>query len=237
METQPIRIGTAGWAIRREHHSHYDPGPNHLARYATRFSAVEINSSFYRPHRRTTYERWAASVPAHFRFAVKAPKTITHEKRFADCASLLETFLDEVAGLGGKLGPLLFQLPPKFAFDARGAEAFFACLRARFEGEVVCEPRHASWFGREAETLFAKMGIARVAANPATVLQAAMPGGWSDLVYYRLHGSPRMYYSAYESDYLAKLAKDARRHENAWIIFDNTARGAAVENGLEMMRL
>lgn len=231
------RIGIAGWAIRREHDSHYDPAASHLVRYATRFHAVEINSSFYRPHRRGTYERWAESVPEHFRFAVKAPKTITHGARFQDCNRLLDAFLQDVAGLGGKLGPLLFQLPPKFAFDGDTAAAFFSCLRARFAGAVVCEPRHASWFAADAETLLAGLKIARVAADPAPAPGAEQPGGWHGLTYYRLHGSPRIYYSAYEDGYLARLASAVSRRRDAWIIFDNTARGAAVENALAMNAL
>src|SRR5947209_4980281 len=76
-----VRLGIAGWAIRREHSHRFAEVGSHLQRYATLFKAVEINSCFYRPHRRTTYERWAASVPDTFRFAVKLPKAITHELR------------------------------------------------------------------------------------------------------------------------------------------------------------
>ena len=78
----------------------------------SRFDGVEINSSFYRPHRLSTYQRWADDVPDHFRFAVKMPKTITHEGRLRDVAEPLQRFLGEIAGLGDKLGPVLIQLPP-----------------------------------------------------------------------------------------------------------------------------
>ena len=228
-----IFIGTAGWAIRREHDSHYDPGASHLARYATRFNAAEINSSFYRPHRRATYERWAASVPDDFRFAVKAPKAITHTARCENCDAALESFLNEVDGLGAKLGPLLFQLPPKFAFNAPACE-FFQTLRARFTGEIACEPRHESWFAREPERVLKTLKIARVAADPVLAPGADEPGGWKGLIYHRLHGSPRVYHSAYEGGYLERLVIALSDAPNAWCIFDNTARGAAVENALEL---
>ena len=96
---------------------------SHLERYGAILNAVEINSSFYRPHRTATYERWAASVPEDFRFAVKVPKAITHERRLKDVGDLLDRFLSEVSGLGPKLGPLLVQLPPSLSFQAGIADS------------------------------------------------------------------------------------------------------------------
>src|SRR5574341_2571121 len=103
-----MRIGCAGWTIPKPHAALFPPSGSHLARYAQRLAAVEINSSFHRPHRRATYERWAAAVPDRFAFAVKAPKEITHRLRLADAGSALEAFLAQAGGLGDKLGPLLF---------------------------------------------------------------------------------------------------------------------------------
>ncbi len=104
--TAPIRIGTAGWSIPQEQAGAFPTEGSHLERYAAVFNAVEINSSFYRPHRPTTYEKWAASVPDSFQFAVKVPKAITHERRLKETGDLLERFLSEVSSLGPKLGPL-----------------------------------------------------------------------------------------------------------------------------------
>ena len=81
-----IRTGTAAWSIPKEHAAPFPVAGSHLERYGAVLNAVEINSSFYRPHRTTTYERWAASVPEDFRFAVKVPKAITHEHRLKDVA-------------------------------------------------------------------------------------------------------------------------------------------------------
>jgi uncharacterized protein YecE (DUF72 family) len=229
------RIGTAGWAIRREHAAAFPGSGTHLRRYAQRFNAVEINSSFYRPHRRATYERWAASVPDCFAFAVKVPRTITHELRLAGAEAALDRFLAEASGLGTRLGVLLFQFPPNFAFDARVASDFLAALRARHAGDVVWEPRHATWFSRGADALLAQHRIARVAADPAVVPAAAEPGGWTGLQYFRLHGSPRIYYSAYTPERIARIADDLSSAAcRAWCIFDNTALGAATENALAL---
>lgn len=231
--TRPLlgpRVGCAGWSIPKEHADRFPEEGSHLARYARRFPAVEINSSFYRPHRPSTYARWAAETPDGFMFAVKVPKEITHLRRLVDVADPLDRFLDETASLGPKRGPLLVQLPPSLAFKADVAESFFTGLRAKFAGDVACEPRHRSWFTSEAERLITTHEVARVAADPAVVPQAAEPGGWDGLVYYRLHGSPEMYYSPYPAEALdalaAKLAA-AADVATTWCIFDNTALGAA----------
>ncbi len=231
-----LLIGCAGWAIPRADAAAFPAAGSHLERYAARFPAVEIDSSFYRPHRPATYARWRDSVPEAFRFAVKLPKAITHTARLAGDNSTLDAFLAEVGHLREKLGCLLVQLPPSLAFDTAVAGAFFAALRDRFDGAVACEPRHLSWFTTEVDQRLAAQRIARVAADPARVPAAAEPGGWSGLRYHRLHGSPRMYYSPYPEDYLdrlaAQLTAEATAGAPAWCVFDNTAAGAATRNGL-----
>lgn len=233
-----LRIGTAAWALPRDVRALFPEGASNLERYAGRLNGTEINSSFYRPHRPGTYARWAASVPAGFRFAVKLPKAISHEARLVDCAPLLARFAEEVAGLDDKRGPVLVQLPPSLAFDRAIADAFFAALAATLGGTIACEPRHASWFAPEAEALMAGHRVARVAADPAPVPGAERPGGWHGLAYFRLHGSPRTYWSRYDAEALARWAAvlpgDARE---TWMIFDNTASGAATTNALEFARL
>jgi uncharacterized protein YecE (DUF72 family) len=235
------RIGTAGWSIPKDHAASFPGAGSHLERYGAVFDAVEINSSFYRPHRRTTYERWAASVPERFRFAVKVPKSITHERRLNDAQDLTDRFLSETDGLGPKRGPLLVQLPPSLAFQASVATGFLRGLRERTDGGIVCEPRHASWFVPEVDGLLDELRIARVAADPAPMLAADRPGGWKGLSYYRLHGSPRIYYSAYGAEALAdvaaRLTRDAAAGRQTWCIFDNTAAFAATGNALAAQAL
>ena len=214
----------------------FPPGPSLLQRYAAVFSAVEINSSFHRPHRPGTYARWAAGVPGHFRFAVKLPRSVTHEARLAGAGPQLESFLGEARGLGNRLGVLLVQLPPSLGFDRQVAGGFFDYLRGRYVGPVACEPRHPSWFGGEAEALFQATRVARVAADPAIVPEAGEPGGWTGLSYWRLHGSPRMYYSTYPAKELVRLGDAIAGVEGeAWCIFDNTAAGAAAGQALDLV--
>jgi uncharacterized protein YecE (DUF72 family) len=229
------RIGTAGWQIPRAVRGKFPDEGAQLERYAARLTCVEINSSFYRHHRRTTYERWAAAVPDDFRFAVKIPKEITHVGRLASCGEVLDRFLDETAGLGEKRAVVLVQLPPSFAFDAAVADGFFASLRARCGCGIACEPRHVTWFAQDADAPLHRHAIARVAADPAICAEAARPGGWDGLIYFRLHGSPRTYASAYDDAALDAVAAQLREASaERWCIFDNTAFGAATANALAL---
>ncbi|MBS67544.1 MAG: hypothetical protein CMK98_04135 [Pseudomonas sp.] len=234
-----IGIGCAGWSLPREAWPAFAEQGTHLQRYSGGLSAVEINSSFYRPHRPATYRKWAASVPEGFRFCVKMPRQISHELRLRECDEALGRFLGEATGLAEKLGCLLLQLPPSLAFDRSVAEGFFTAMRARYEGALVLEPRHASWL--DAGELLERWHIARVAADPSPIAGAEQPGGWSGMRYYRLHGSPRIYHSAYSPEWLARLADElrtcARSGVPCWCIFDNTASGAAVSDALALQAL
>ena len=169
---------------------------------------------------------------------MKVPKAITHALRLQQAAELVETFLTEVEGLGERLGCLLVQLPPSLSLEPAVAAGFFTDLRSRTPVPLACEPRHPSWFTPEADALLRKLGVARVAADPARVPAAAEPGGLRDLSYYRLHGSPKMYYSAYTEDFLtalaARLQADAAAGRDVWCIFDNTTLGAATRNALDL---
>ena len=228
------RIGCAGWAVPAAYAALFGPGDSVLARYATRFNAVEINSSFYRPHQHKTYVRWAGSVPRDFRFSVKMPKAITHENRLQRTGMALDRFVDEIGGLGNKLAGVLVQLPPSLALDARVASTFFAMLRRRLSANIACEPRHASWFTAKGDALWRQFDIARVAADPAIEAAARVPAGAGQWRYWRWHGAPRIYYSAYEEDALRALAAAIRESGAnlafSWVIFDNTALGHAVAN-------
>jgi uncharacterized protein YecE (DUF72 family) len=230
-----------GWLEHPKQHAGAFPGEgSHLERYAQRLSAVEINSSFYRPHRPATYERWAASVPSGFRFSAKVPREITHTRRLVDVAEPLDRFLGEVRALGAALGPLLVQLPPSLRYDQAAAERFFVSFRERFDGQLACEPRHETWFGDAAEALLANHRIARVAADPAVVPQAAQPGGCPGLLYIRLHGSPKVYYSAYSPEAVEATAGSLRaasaEAQDRWCIFDNTALGEATGQALDLLQ-
>ena len=237
-DTAGVLIGTAGWSIPPAVAAAFPGEGTHLERYARRFSAVEINSSFHRPHRIGTYRRWAAAVPPFFRFSVKLPKSITHRQRLVDVDDLLAAFSGKVAGLGDKLAVVLVQLPPSLSFDADTADAFFGALARRVGVSVACEPRHATWFGQAADACLVAHRVARVAADPVLAPGGERPGGWPGLRYHRLHGAPRTYYSSYDEAALREVAGDLRQEEepgtDRWCIFDHTAAGAATSNVLAL---
>ncbi len=233
------RIGCAGWSIPKAAAMAFPIGGTHLERYAAVFKAVEINSSFYRPHQPQTYVRWAASVPDDFRFSVKAPRTMTHVHHLHDGVEHMARFAGEVAGLGAKLGCVLLQFPPSLMFDAVAAGAFLALARSHFPTTMLaCEGRHPTWFSEAATGLLREHGITRVIADP--------PAGQPDphvattkSTYLRLHGTPRVYYSAYgpeDIDWAATiLAGRLKAGHDAWCIFDNTAEGHATPNALSLV--
>lgn len=232
-----VHVGIAGWGIRKEHTQLFSAEGTHLQRYASRFDAVEINSSFYKSHKRETYEKWSKSVPAKFRFAVKAPKFLTHERCLEDTGEPLKQFVHEIGGLGRKLGCVLVQLPPGLAYDPRTVETFFTALRGRYRGPLVCEPRHPTWFTGAADRRLEAHGVGRVGADPPCAEDGGEPAASAKVVYYRLHGSPDMYYSSYDAGYLDRLA-DRLAHVKrvpVWCIFDNTARGAATLNAIDLI--
>jgi uncharacterized protein YecE (DUF72 family) len=242
--THPIRkiyVGTAAWSNPPSERLRRHDGVSHLEHYATQFCAVEINSSFYRSHRRVTYQSWREATPARFRFSVKMPRTVTHDCALHNCRAELKQFLAEVAGLGRKLQVILVQTPASLAFEAAVASRFFWELNRLETCQIACEPRHPSWWTPRADAVLRRLGVARVAADPARNSEAASPGGAQRLVYYRLHGSPRMYYSAYSAEYLQTLAITVTKSESetreVWCIFDNTARHASWDNAQLLRRL
>ncbi len=234
-----LLAGCAGWSLPKAEAAHFPVEGSHLERYAAVFPAVEINSSFYRPHRPATYAKWAACVPEEFRFAVKLPRAITHDARLENVEQQLVQFALEAGELGEKLGCLLVQLPPKFGFVDEPARLFFQQLRRIFGCAVAFEARHPGWFSDAATALLRESGVARVIADPA----AGQPGPHVptslDTVYVRLHGAPRIYYSRYSPEYVASVRRELDRQtalgRTCWCIFDNTAAFEAVPNALELL--
>lgn len=243
-----VRIGTAAWSIPKAVAESFSGEGSQLARYARVLGCSEINSTFSRTHRATTFERWATETPEDFRFSAKLPEAMTHGARLKVPRAEVKGFTASLSGLGGRLAALLVQLPPSLDLDMRTARNFFRSVHAGFEGAVLCEPRHPSWFTAAADRLLVEERVGRVAADPARPTGAATPGGWlgesgdgrGAVVYYRWHGSPRMYWSRYESDWLAGRAQEISRWPpgtEVWCIFDNTASGAAADDALRLRSL
>ncbi len=234
-------IGTAGWSVPGAAAEQFPGEGSHLERYSRVLNCAEINSSFQRSHRFEVYARWAAQTPPAFRFAVKLPRAITHDGRLRGARLPLQRFMAQASGLREKLAVLLVQTPPSLEFEARPLRVFFGLLADQFNGAVVCEPRHASWFTPAADEWLVRHRVGRVAADPARWPVAAVPGGWlgpagdgaGAVVYARWHGSPRIYRSPYDADWLQARAGEMQRWPAAadcWGIFDNTASGAAALN-------
>ncbi len=237
----PIRIGTAGWSLPRTTGSAFPDTGSHLQRYAAVFNAAEINSSFYRQHKRETYARWASVVPHDFRFSVKLARDITHTLRLRACEARLKIFLDEIEGLGSTLGCVLIQLPPSLAFEKIDRDEILTMFRDHFDGGAVLEPRHVTWFEPVVENLLREMKVGRVGSDPSICPAAATPMAHARIGYRRLHGSPRIYYSNYDDIFLESVAADLTEcHAQArdcWCIFDNTAHGFATANALRLAEL
>jgi uncharacterized protein YecE (DUF72 family) len=232
-----FRIGTAGWSIPRAAGFRFDSAGTHLQRYSRWLGCAEINSSFKRPHAAATYAKWRDSTPPDFRFAVKMPRTITHELKLQNAREPLAAFLAQTDGLAQKRGPILVQLPPSLSFEAPVVTPFLDLVRTLYDGPLACEPRHATWFSASAAALLDRYQTSRVAADPPPVPAAAGPAGWARLAYYRLHGSPRKYWSRYDDNYIATLAaavSSIPAAEEVWCVFDNTASGSAIENAWEL---
>jgi uncharacterized protein YecE (DUF72 family) len=151
-----------------------------LAFYSARFTAVEINNTFYRMPAAAMLERWAQQTPPGFTFALKAPQRITHQKRLADAASEISYFLSVASSLGGKLGPVLYQTPPHLEQDLGRLRAFLETLPAH--PRPAFEFRHESWAGPETEDILAEGGAALCIADtdeqPIDGFPATAPWGY-----------------------------------------------------------
>jgi uncharacterized protein YecE (DUF72 family) len=226
-------IATASWSIPRKVADRFAEEGIGLTRYASVFGGVEINSTFYRRHKTSTFARWAESVPDSFRFSVKIPKEITHIRAMKDIGHSFSAFLEDIASLGEKRGPLLCQLPPSLAFDYGRMKPAFSTLRDADQGPIVIEVRHKSWASSEAVDLLKDYVIDRVLADPAPAWPAE---DFTDPPrYVRLHGKPMIYYSSYSDEQIRAFSKLLA--PDSWCVFDNTASGAAIENALTMLEM
>ena len=228
------RIGLAGWSEAvSKYRSHFPAEGAGLTRYAATFDFVEVNVTFYRAVRETTFTSWTEQTPGDFRFSVKLNRSVTHAARLSSNARLEEA-LAPMRALGDKLAALLVQLPPSLAFDPAAAAGFLERLRAAYAGTVAWEPRHPSWAAPEADLLLAAHGVTRVLTE---IPGPSTPHGACG-AYVRLHGTPRRYRSPYSEDQLQALA-DWIGHSAApaCVVFDNTAGPAGVANALRLQSL
>ena len=235
-----VRIGTSGW-----HYKHW-LGPFYpadlkvkdmLSWYVERFDTVELNNSFYHLPTPQTFTAWRGATPSAFRFAVKGSRYITHRKKLKDPAQAIERFMDPVESLGDKLGPVLFQLPPRWSCNVDRLNAFLDALPPSHR--YTFEFRDPSWHDAAVYRTLRRHNAAfcfyELDGFEAPYELTA------DFVYVRLHGPGRKY----QGDYSAKQLRDWAQRIADWrkdmaavyVYFDNDESGFAAKNAAELKRL
>jgi uncharacterized protein YecE (DUF72 family) len=233
-------IGTSGWSYAHWKGPFYPKGladEAMLGFYLQRFQAVEINSSFYRLPAPAVLRAWHDAAPAGFRFAVKASRYITHMKKLKDCAAPLADLLARVSLLEDRIGPILFQLPPRWHFNAERLSAFLAMLSDEFR--YTFEFRDHSWLNDEAYALLARRGTALCLYDLDGFLSPQILT--TDFAYVRLHGPAGPYQGSYAKTALEtwadRLAAWAAQGIEAHCYFDNDQGGAAAKNAQQLQAL
>ncbi len=236
--TLSVRIGTSGWTYAHWKDVFYpddQPKAKWLEYYAQEFDTVELNASFYRLPKETTFKNWFRKTPEGFLWALKASRYITHIKRLSDVNEALQRFYDRAGHLGSKLGPLLFQLPPSLTYDAQLAQTFLAQLDPSFKHAI--EVRHPSWLNSE---FFTQL------QDNNTAFCISDTGGrypyreeiTADSVYIRLHGSRKLYASEYTPEELEMWAKKIVGWGcEAFLYFDNDFGGYAIRNAQMLKKI
>lgn len=235
----PIHIGTSGWNYDHWRGIFYPescPKTKWLDFYAGRFDTVEVNATFYRLPKSSTFENWRLRTPDTFVWSVKASRYVTHILRLNNPIDALKRFFDGVGFLREKCGPILFQLPPSLIFDARIADLFFQCIQD-YEYRFVLEVRHASWLDGEALALMSRYNWALCLSDtagryPYSETQTA------SFMYVRLHGSRQLYASNYTEEELQTWAEKIRSWKReTYVYFDNDACGYAATNAQRLKEI
>jgi len=236
----PIHIGTSGWHYGHWRGSFYPDdlsADRFLSYYAGRFPTVEINNSFYQLPSESTLGKWRDAVPRGFVFAVKGSRFITHLKKLKDPARSLAPFLERVAVLGEKLGPILFQLPPRWGFNPARLAEFLAALPGAYR--YTLELRDRSWINDEALGLLARQGAAFCIYELAGYLSPLEVT--ADFVYIRLHGPGGPYQGQYADETLAGWARAivawSRKGREVFCYFDNDEAGYAAKDAGRLQKL
>ena len=235
-----IRIGTSGWSY--DHWSgpfypHGLPAGERLGYYARHLDSAEVNSSFYHLPSAASLKTWRETVPPGFCFAVKASRYITHMKKLKDPAQGLGTFLGRIALLEDRLGPVLFQLPPRWHFNGERLEQFLAALSR--EHRYAFELRDRSWLNDRTLELLGRFGAAFCIYELDGFLSPRETT--ADFVYVRLHGPDGAYRGSYDRQTLAgwvgAFSAWKAKGLDVYCYFDNDEAGYAVANALALRDL
>jgi uncharacterized protein YecE (DUF72 family) len=239
-----IYIGCSGFSFRDWKGMFYPPElppRKWLAYYCSHFNSLELNVTFYRLPTPKAFETWHEQSPAAYRFAVKAPRQVTHYKKFnAEAQPILADFYGTIReGLREKLGPVLFQLPPKAEYTDELAQRLVESLDPAFTN--VVEFRHPSWWEAEPQRLLTRHGITFVGQSYPPPLE--LPDdviATTSVLYYRFHGVPDLYKSSYSPAFLARIAAEVKAMPHVrqvYLYFNNGIGGVGVHNAQQMQAL
>ena len=239
--TSRTYIGTSGWSYNSWKDDFYRDIPRRywLRFCAQRFTALEVNATFYRLQRKETFARWREETPAGFRFAIKGNRYLTHNKGLADPARSIRMDREAAQGLRGKLAVVLWQLPRTFEKDATRLDTFAAALQGWPEARHALEFRHPSWFDSEVADCLRAHRIAVCWSDAADwPLWGTVT---TDLVYVRLHGHTRTYASAYSNASLThwadRVCEWLQQDHDVHVYFDNDSEGAAPRDATRLIQM
>jgi uncharacterized protein YecE (DUF72 family) len=235
--TGRVRIGCSGWIYRHWRERFY---PAKLAQhrwfafYADTFETVELNTSFYHLPKPETFTKWRDQAPPGFSYAVKAPRFITHMKKLKDCAEPVGEFLRRARNLGGAIGPILYQLPPRWACNTERLEEFIGLLSPDLTH--VFEFREKSWLTEAVLALLDSRNVSFCVhdmAGSTTERWAAGP-----IAYVRFHGGVGKYWGRYSDEGLLSwtdwIVGEARGGRDVWCYFNNDIHGHAIDDALTL---
>jgi uncharacterized protein YecE (DUF72 family) len=233
------RVGTSGWQYAYWKAAFYPgdvPQSRWLEYYATRFSTVEVNNTFYRLPSADTFASWAARTPDDFVFALKASRYLTHMKRLRDPEEPVSRILERVQPLGSKLGPILLQLPPNLKIDLAAMDAVLGCFPSHVK--VAVEARNPTWFVDEyAEVLSRHNAASCIAVSPDRETPVWRTADWG---YARFHEGQKKPYTTYAKKTLTAWAERLRGlfdGASVYVFFDNDTNACAPRNAKTLASL
>lgn len=235
-----IHIGTSGWHYKHWIGNFYPESmkaADYFEFYMKHFHTVEINNSFYKLPPEKTFTQWKNAAHNRFIYAVKANRFITHMKKLKDPEKSLEKFLHNIVFLEDRLGPVLFQLPPKWKCNIDRLKAFLEALPSHFKYTI--EFRDQTWYAEEVYALLKKHNVAFCIYELEHHLSPIKTT--ADFIYIRLHGPEQKYQGKYTDDQMQKWAEDCKRWASegidVFLYFDNDQNGYAVQNALLLNKL
>jgi len=240
MKKESLYIGCSGFYNNDWKGSLYPenaPSKDFLTLYSQVFNSVEINSTFYRKPTAKTLSKWYDETPDSFRFFIKIPKAISHEKRLKDSRHEISEFCEHIEiHLKEKLSGFLYQFPPSFKKSQENIDLILAGLDFKYLN--VIEFRHDSWWSEEIFTLLKDNNIIFSGVSFPGNLPEEMIINHPDILYYRLHGKPVLYKSEYSPEFIDKLAEKINHSERkTFIFFNNTWGTAAIKNSLYLKEI